>query len=68
MSGKTDPADIVEQLMDAAHEVLDSRLCSEFGPAGGNPKAKLEDSIEYIAAKEIVRLRLLVNNLQKGNA
>jgi len=49
--------DIVDRLMREAHLVHRSHLDAEFGPAGGNPNAKLEQSLEYQAAQEIRRLR-----------
>jgi len=59
-------SDIVEDLMSAAKQLLDDRLCAEFGPCGGNPNAKLEDGLECKAAQEIKRLRQWVNDLQSG--
>jgi len=46
-----------DALMKAAKQVHEDRLVAEFGPGGGNPDAKLEDSLEYRAAQEIKQLQ-----------
>lgn len=52
-------ASIEDLLMVQAKEVHENRLSSEFGPGGGNPKAKLEESLEYKAAQKITKLKEL---------
>lgn len=58
--------DIVNRLMKSAQQLLDDRLCAEFGPGGGNPNAKIEDGLEYKAAQEIKKLRQWIDDLQSG--
>ena len=46
----------VAQLREQAEEHAQARRDAEFGPGGGNPKAKAEDHLEWKAADEIERL------------
>jgi len=57
---------LVELLMMEAKQILEDRRCAEFGPAGGNPHANIEDSLSYKAAAEIKRLSAWVEDLQSG--
>ena len=48
---------IVAALREEAEKHAEDRRVAEFGPGGGNPKAKAEDHLEWRAADEIERLR-----------
>lgn len=49
--------DLVEKLREAAEVFAADRRAAEYGPGGGNPKAKAQDYVEWMAADEIERLQ-----------
>jgi len=51
-----DTQTLVAKLRAKAEEGAQNRRIAEFGPGGGNPKAKASQHLEWLAADEIERL------------
>jgi hypothetical protein len=58
---------LVKRLRYIAEQTAYDRRIAEFGPGGGNPKAKAQDHIEWTAADRIEELEAEVERLRRTN-
>jgi hypothetical protein len=57
---------LVRKLREEAEIAAENRRICEYGPGGGNPTAKAQDHLEWLAADQIVALRKLCGELAEA--
>lgn len=55
-----------DKLRAQARQTVEDRKACEFGPAGGNPAAKVQDHVEWLAADQLIALRKLCGELAEA--